>query len=99
MRVVKLDKFAKWYKKLDITQKTEIDVRLTRIFVDRYFGQIRKLGKINELKFKSGLRVYFGFDGKDIVLLINGGSKNSKRGQTRDIEIAKQIYQEYLDDK
>ncbi len=99
MRIIKLDRFDKWYKKLDITQKTEIDVRLTRILVDSHFGFSKKLGKISELKSKSGLRVYYGFDGKNIVLLLNGGTKNTKKNQAKDIENAKQIYQEYLDDK
>jgi len=99
MRIIKLAKFSRWYKKLDINQRTEIDVRLTRILVDSNFGFSKKLGKVSELKFKSGLRVYYAFDGKNLVLLLNGGSKNNHKEQARDISTAKQVYQEYLNDK
>ncbi len=99
MRLIKSEKFNKWYKKLDMTQKTQVDVRLTRILVDNYFGTFKKLGDIYELKFKSGIRVYYSFDGKQLILLLNGGGKNTKREQSKDIEQAKKIYQEYLDGK
>lgn len=36
---------------------------------------------------------------KTLVLLLNGGGKNSKRDQTKDIDHANQIYREYLDGK
>lgn len=99
MKILMLEKFEKWYKKLDITQKTEIDVRLTRIALESHYGVMKKIGTIYELKFKSGLRVYFGFDGKEIILLLNGGNKNNKKGQSRDIEQAKKIYEGYRNGK
>lgn len=72
MKIIKSEKFNKWYK---------------------------KLGDIFELKFKSGLRVYYALDGKKLILLLNGGGKNTKRDQSNDIDQANQIYQEYLDGK
>jgi putative addiction module killer protein len=99
MKIIKTEKFSKWYKKLDMTQKTQVDVRLTRILVDNNFGTFKQLGDIFELKLKSGIRVYYAFDGKQLILLLNGGSKNTKRDQSKDIDQAKQIYQEYLDGK
>ena len=36
---------------------------------------------------------------KKLILLLNGGGKNTKRDQSKDIDQAKQIYQEYLDGK
>lgn len=99
MKIIKSEKFNKWYKKLDMTQKTQVDVRLTRILVDNNFGVFKKLGDIFELKFKSGLRVYYAFDGIKLILLLNDGGKNTKRDQSKDIDQAKEIYQEYLDGK
>ena len=99
MKIIKSEKFNKWYKKLDMTQRVRVDLRLTRILVDNYFGVFKKIDDIFELKFKSGLRIYYSFDGKKLILLLNGGGKNSKRDQTKDIELAKQIFQEYLDGK
>ena len=99
MRIIKSDRFNKWYKKLDMTQKTLVDVRLTRILHDANFGFFKKLDNIFELKFKSGLRVYYVFDGDKLILLLNGGGKNTKREQSRDIKQAMKVYEEYLNDK
>lgn len=99
MKIIKSEKFNKWYKKLDMTQKTQVDLRITRILVDSNFGTFKQLGNIFELKFKSGLKVYYAFDGKKLILLLNGGGKNTKRDQSNDIDQATLIYQEYLDGK
>jgi putative addiction module killer protein len=99
VKVIKSEKFNKWYKKLDMTKKTQVDVRLTRILLDSNLGIFKKIGNIFELKFISGLRVYYSFDGEELVLLLNGGGKNTKLDQNKDIEKAKQIYKEYLDGK
>lgn len=99
MKIVKSEKYNKWYRRLDLTQKTLIDIRLTRILIDSHFGIYKKLGDIYELKFSQGIRIYFVFDGKFLILLLNGGGKNTKRDQTKEIFIARQIYQEYLNGK
>jgi putative addiction module killer protein len=99
MKIIKSEKFNKWYKKLDMTQKTQVDIRFTRILLDSYFGVFKKIDNIFELKFNNGLRVYYSYDGKQIILLLNGGGKNTKRDQSKDIENAKKIYKEYLDGK
>jgi putative addiction module killer protein len=99
MTIIKSDKFTKWYKKLDMTQKVQVDVRVTIVFVDSNFGVFKKIDNIFELKFMSGLRVYYAYDGKQLVLLLNGGGKNTKRDQNKDIDQAKLIYKEYLDGK
>ena len=82
-----------------MTQKTLVDVRLTRILIDQNFGVFRRLGSIYELKFKSGIRVYYGFLDGELILLLNGGNKNTKREQNNDIQQAKDIFKEYQDDK
>ncbi len=56
-------------------------------------GKSRALeANLYEFKWKSGLRVYFCFNGKLVVLLINGGTKN---GQKKDVEKAKRLKQKY----
>ncbi len=74
-------------------------MRLTRILIDGHFGVIRNLGEIFELKFSSGLRVYYGIRGEELVLLLNGGNKNTKREQNNDIKQAKEIYKEFCNGK
>lgn len=39
-----------------------------------------------------GYRIYFGRDGKELILLLTGGTK---RGQSRDIATAKALWREY----
>ena len=99
MNIIKSDTFNKWYKKLDMTQKTLIDVRLTKILVDKNFGTFKKIENIYELKFKNGLRVYYAKEKDRLVLLLNGGGKNTKKDQNKDIQKAKKVYEEYKNDK
>jgi len=95
MQVKKHDRFNKWYKKLDLTQKTEVDVRITRIILDSYFGTFKRVGSIFELKFNSGLRVYYAKEGNELIFLLSGGGKNNKSEQSRDIKQAQELYKEY----
>jgi putative addiction module killer protein len=99
VKIIKSELFDKWYKKLDITQKTTIDVRLTRILVHGNYGHFKKVDQVSELKFKSGVRIYYAHEGNQILLLLNGGGKNTKRGQSKDIQKAKQVLEEYKNGK
>mgnify|MGYP000176810394 CR=1 FL=1 len=89
--------YRKWFNKLDFSLKLVIIPRLSRIEQNGYFGQVKSLGEISEIKFKNGLRIYFGRDGENVVLLLSGGDKNNKKEQSRDIAKAKEIWKEYLD--
>lgn len=87
--------FSKWYKKLDEALRAKVDARLQRVKITQNFGDNKSLGSgVHELRFmsKSGLRVYYAKDGKEIVLLLIGGNKSS---QTRDIVKAKEYWKDY----
>ncbi len=99
LRIIESQKYLKWYKRLDRTQRDRIEARLLKIRFMSYFGDMKRLGEISELRFKVGLRVYFTLEGNELVLLLNGGGKNSKGDQSRDINLAKKIYQEYRNGK
>lgn len=63
------------------------------------FGDCKYLSEgVYELRFffGSGYRVYFGRDGKDVIILLCGGDKSS---QNKDIEKAKNYLKDYLEDK
>ena len=63
------------------------------------FRNYRSLGGgVFELKiFKGpGYRVYFGIDGDSLVIIISGGDKSS---QGRDINKAKELWQQYLESR
>ena len=82
-----------WHKKLDVSQKMEVDARLKNVKRGN-LGIHRNLEYgMGELKFSSGLRIYFGWEGTKMILLICGGKKSGgKRGQSQDIEQAQKIW-------
>jgi len=48
------------------------------------------------LDFGPGYRIYFGRDGRSVVVLLVGGSKGS---QTKDIRRAQRFWQDYVEAK
>lgn len=90
--LAKTGEYLKWFESLANKEKLQVDARLDRLAVEGHFGTWRYLGdKVSELKFNSGLRIYFGIvrRGRDIVLLVLGGDKH---GQEKDIKKAKKIF-------
>ena len=60
------------------------------------FGDYRFLaGALGELKidYGPGYRVYFGLDGDELIVLLNGGAKND---QQADIDLAQKRWERYL---
>jgi putative addiction module killer protein len=87
--------FRKWYNHLDTTLKIKVDARLARAKTLGHLGDYKPLKNgVFEFRFKthSGLRVYFGMDSKDLILLLVGGNK---RTQVKDIKKAKEYWQDY----
>lgn len=89
--------FTDWLEGLrDSTARRRLLTRLRRVEQGNY-GDCRALRDgIYELRFTfgPGYRVYFGQDGKTIVVLLCGGDNST---QTQDIERAKAYWQEYQD--
>lgn len=99
MQFIKTNHFSKWYDKLkDPVVKAVVFSRLIRIEVEGNFGDHKSVGQgVWELRLKvGGIRIYYGRDGEEIVLLTNAGNKGT---QTRDIPKAQSIWQEYLASK
>lgn len=83
--------FLEWYNSLDNSPKATIVKRLQKVERGLY-GKTRNLKQgLIELKFESGLRIYFVEDGDTIVILLCGGGKDN---QNKDI---KKAY-EYIND-
>lgn len=90
--------FRVWLDGLTNAYKARIQARLLRVELGN-LGDHKSLGDgVYELRldFGPGFRVYFGLDGRKLVLLLCGGDKSTQR---RDIAKAKAYWQEYLKGK
>ena len=86
-------KFDQWFKKLDDKIQDIIADRLYRIQAGN-IGDHKNVGDgVFELRifFGAGYRIYFAFMNDVIIILINGGTKNS---QQKDINKAKEYLEE-----
>jgi putative addiction module killer protein len=91
--------FFKWL----VSQKDQravaiIQARLNRIRLGNFGDSKLVGGGVEELRvdFGPGYRIYFGRDGKTVVVLLCAGSKQT---QSKDIETARAFWRDYLDDK
>jgi putative addiction module killer protein len=78
--------FARWFTTLDPTLSAKVVVALTRIESGN-LSNVEWFRGIAEYKINwgPGLRIYFGKDGEEIVILIGGGTKKT---QQKDIDRA-----------
>ena len=84
--------YDEWLNRLDNSQKAKVLVRIERLKLGLY-GNYKMLSEgLKELKFDSGLRIYFYEENDVIVILLNGGGKQR---QSKDIELAKKYMQDY----
>lgn len=87
--------FSEWLETLDVTMALRIQKRLRRLEQDNP-GDAKALGGgIYELRFffGAGYRIYFGMEGKTLVILLCGGDKSSQAG---DIRKAKEYWHAHL---
>jgi putative addiction module killer protein len=90
--------FADWFDTLDAVTAARVDKYIRRLEAGN-FGAAKPLQEgVSELKldFGSGYRVYFGRDGKTIIILLGGGSK---RRQSADIATAIERWKRYKQSK
>lgn len=87
--------FDEWFDSLrDKRMQAAVDARLARMRAGN-FGDYKAVGGgVFELRMAlgPGLRVYYGLHGRQIVVLLGGGDKNS---QPRDIRRAQQLWQQF----
>lgn len=87
------DEFLKWYEPLKDKEKSIIEVRLTRIREDMYFGDSKYLGdSLSELHWKNGRRIYFTKIDQLKLIILLGGYKNA---QKKDIKKARLLLRRY----
>ena len=85
-----------WLSKLDCNTRARIHNRITRLEYGAYGDYKNIEGKIYELRFffGKGYRIYFTEENNTIILLLNGGDKDS---QSKDIKKAKHLLNEYIE--
>lgn len=90
--------FGRWFDNLNAPAAAKVTVALIRLGKGNTSNVESVGGGVFESKidFGPGYRVYFGFDGKELVILVGGGSK---KRQDKDIAIAKDHWQNYKNRK
>ena len=86
--------YADWFNDLEAVTAARLD-RHVRRMEQGNFGDSKPVGGgVVELRidFGPGYRVYFGRDGKELVILLGGGSK---KGQSQDIADAIHRWERY----
>ena len=86
--------FSDWFSGLDTQAALKIRTAIARMECGN-FSNAKSVGQgVSEYKldFGPGYRVYFGKDGDTLVILLGGGTK---KRQSKDIEAAKRLWQEY----
>lgn len=87
--------FQEWLDGLDATLQQIVAVRLTRVRRG-LFGDAEPVGEgVFELKIDAGpgYRIYYGQDGKVVVVLLHAGEK---KRQSADIRRAQAFWRDYL---
>jgi putative addiction module killer protein len=88
------EKYSQWFSGLkDQATRARIDVRIRRLSLG-HVGIAKSVGEgVSELKldFGPGYRIYFGYEKREIVILLCGGDKGT---QDRDIKAAQKLLRE-----
>lgn len=88
--------FEDWLDDLTTQARIKVQTRLDRAEAGN-FGDFKSLKDgVFELRIHAlaGLRVYYGLDGEEIILLLCGGTK---RTQSKDVKKAKEYWREFLE--
>ena len=86
--------FARWFDRLPANVADRVDTALQRMRLGN-LGDHKAVGQgVSErrIDFGPGYRLYFGRDGKHLIVLLAGGSKKT---QSRDIKAAQELWKEY----
>jgi putative addiction module killer protein len=95
-KLLKTEEFEDWLDEQPSRSRIQIADRLDKIKDEGYFGDHKEVrDNIWELRWKNGRRIYYSLIPIEQVLLLIGGNKN---GQTKAINQAEKIYEEWVDD-
>ena len=86
--------FCRWFEKQDFRVRAKVSIAISRVEQGND-GLIKSVGNgLCEIRIDwgPGYRIYFGFDGPTLVILLGGGTK---RRQDSDIAAAKAMWTDY----
>jgi putative addiction module killer protein len=89
--------FAKFFKRVKGIAAAKITGAITRLRAGNT-GDSKSVGKgVSELRIDwgPGYRIYYGWDGNKLVILLSGGAKKTQKLQRADIEKAQAIWADY----
>lgn len=89
--------FAKFFKRVKGMAAVKITAAITR-FRAGNTGDSKSVGKgLSELRIDwgPGYRIYYGWEGSKLIILLSGGAKKTKKLQTADIEKAQAYWADY----
>ena len=90
--------FEAWFNRLNAQAAAKITTALVRL-ENGHTSNIKSAGGgLYELKigFGPGYRIYFGYDGPQLIILLAGGTK---KRQHKDIDAAKKMWMKYKANK
>ena len=91
------DLFNRWFSRLD-HQAAALVARAIANMENDYFPDTRHVGGgVWEYRIQAGpgIRIYYARKGDRIVILLAGGTKNTRRGQQNDIAMARSRWQDW----
>jgi len=85
--------YGTWFDDLPLQAATKLAIARTRLEMGNT-SAVKWIGSIGEYRIDwgAGYRIYLGRDGKDLVVLLGGGTKQRQRA---DIQRAKALWLEY----
>lgn len=89
--------FARFFKRVGGMAAVKITAAVTRLRAGNT-ADSKSVGKgVSELRIDwgPGYRLYYGWDGAKLVILLSGGAKRSKKQQSADIEKAHAYWTDY----
>lgn len=90
-----VEPFDKWFSGLRSARAKQIILKVLTKFEAGHMGDVKSLGGgvfEHRIFFQKGYRIYFAYDGSEIIILLGGSSKDD---QKREIERAKQCWKDY----
>jgi putative addiction module killer protein len=89
--------FAKFFKRISGMAAVKITGAITRLRAGNT-GDSKSVGKgVSELRINwgPGYRIYYGWDGSKLIILLSAGAKKTKKLQSTDIEKAQNFWADY----